>query len=732
MGRPPVAPMAVPFAVRKMAEKVLIAQLNPQQLQALADYFQSRGDLVWTASSLKDVGKVVQRYHPDLILLDVGFFGDNWQKAVPDFQAGANGARVMFTGNGHRRWPLGKHSQFTELGVLRPPFNERKMEKALSASSNGSTPHPSEAEVRPAPARIRFPIRSKITLPYVGLAIFLAVVAAYVVTNVVLDTIEERFKNSLIETGRLAAEWTVKEEDRLLESLRLVAYSTGMAEATAAGDAEQLRAIVLPLALNSGIEAVEILDLNAMSLLSLRHPEDSALEEYAASRGETIFRDWTFVQIVLARQVDEIGDKYAGVVQAPWGEFLYVSGPVLDEAGKLVGVVLIGERLSTMTSELRQATLAQTTVYTFDGIPLATTFLEAADPLAAEYVTGILAQQDNQSYLRNLRSTNIDYSEILTSLEARGGLDVAIIGSSLPQTFLVEPSQITRAQIFGLATLSILLVIGAGLLVANRITKPLLQVVQASSEVAKGNLTVKLETRGNDELATLGSAFNEMVSSLDRSNRELMDAYNSTLEGWSKALELRDEDTEGHTQRVTDMTVFLARRMGFTSDDLVQIKRGALLHDIGKMGVPDAILNKPGPLTEEEWEVMRKHPIYAYQMLAPIEYLKPALAIPCCHHERWDGTGYPLGWKGYDIPLPARIFAVVDVWDALRSDRPYRGAWEEERVLEYLKDNKGTHFDPEVVDEFLKMLASGGYQDPVVMHTPAMHMATLRRMVPLG
>jgi HD-GYP domain-containing protein (c-di-GMP phosphodiesterase class II) len=309
---------------------------------------------------------------------------------------------------------------------------------------------------------------------------------------------------------------------------------------------------------------------------------------------------------------------------------------------------------------------------------------------------------------------------------------VAIIGSSLPQTFLVQPSQVTRAQIFGLATLSILLVIGAGVVVANRITKPLLQVVEASSEVAKGNLTVKLETRGNDELATLASAFNEMVTSLDRSNRELMDAYNSTLEGWSKALELRDEDTEGHTQRVTDMTVFLARRMGFTGDDLVQIRRGALLHDIGKMGVPDAILNKPGPLTDEEWEVMRKHPIYAYQMLSPIEYLKPALAIPCCHHERWDGSGYPLGWKGYDIPLPARIFAVVDVWDALRSDRPYRGAWEEERVLEHLKEGKGTHFDPEVVEEFLTMLASGGYQDPVKMHTPAMHMATLRRMIPLG
>lgn len=712
-----------------MADRVLIAQLNPQQLQSLAEYFESRGDLVWTASSLRDVGKVVKRYHPELILLDVGFFGENWQKAVPDFQTNANGARVLFTGNGYRKWPFGPRSHFTQLGVLRPPFNERKLEKALSAPAKATAPTRLQPKLPPAPSRISFPIRSKITLPYIGLAILLAMVAAFVVTNFVLETIEERFTNQLIETGRLGAEWMVKEEDQLLESLRMVAYTEGLATATVASDAEQLRSIALPLAINAGIDAVEILDLRGASILSLRQQADGRLEDYYSTRGDTIFQEWPFVQIILARQVDEIGDKYAGVAHAPWGDYFYVSGPILDEQEQLVGVVLIGETLSRMTRQLREATLAQSTIYGFDGLPLATTFLEDSGSLSEDLVTGILSRQ-HESFLRNLRITDIDYSEILTSMEARGGLDVAIIGTSLPQTFLVQPSQVTRAQIFGLSTLSILLVIGAGLVVANRITKPLLQVVQASSEVAKGNLTVQVEARGNDELATLALAFNKMVTSLDRSNRELMDAYNSTLEGWSKALELRDEDTEGHTQRVTDMTVFLARRMGFSNDDLVQVRRGSLLHDIGKMGVPDAILNKPGPLNDQEWEVMRKHPLYAYQMLSPIEYLRPALAIPCCHHERWDGSGYPLGWKDYDIPLPARIFAVVDVWDALRSDRPYRVAWEEERVLEYLKENRGSHFDPEVVDEFLKMLATGAHLDSMAMHTPAMHMATLRRLIP--
>ena len=194
-----------------------------------------------------------------------------------------------------------------------------------------------------------------------------------------------------------------------------------------------------------------------------------------------------------------------------------------------------------------------------------------------------------------------------------------------------------------------------------------------------------------------------MFNDLQRSNTELALAYDTTLEGWSHALDLRDEETEGHTQRVTEMTVRLAREMGISETEIVQVQRGALLHDIGKMGIPDSILLKPGPLTEEEWEIMRRHPVYAYELLSPISFLRPALDIPYCHHEKFDGTGYPRGLKGEQIPLSARIFAVVDVWDALRSDRPYRNAWPEEKVREHLRGLSGTHFDPRVVDSFLSM-----------------------------
>ncbi len=189
-----------------------------------------------------------------------------------------------------------------------------------------------------------------------------------------------------------------------------------------------------------------------------------------------------------------------------------------------------------------------------------------------------------------------------------------------------------------------------------------------------------------------------------RSNIELSRAYESTLEGWSRALDMRDNETEGHTQRVTELTVRLARMMGLSDAELVHVHRGALLHDIGKLAIPDSIMLKPGALTDDQVETMRRHPDYAHALLSPIAYLRPALDIPYCHHEKWDGTGYPRGLKGEEIPLAARIFAVVDVWDALRSDRPYRSAWPDGKAKDYIRTQAGKHFDPKVVKVFLQMV----------------------------
>ena len=196
----------------------------------------------------------------------------------------------------------------------------------------------------------------------------------------------------------------------------------------------------------------------------------------------------------------------------------------------------------------------------------------------------------------------------------------------------------------------------------------------------------------------------QLFENLQRSNQELSLAYDTTLEGWGKALELRDKETEGHTRRVTDLTIQLARRMGVGETEITHIRRGVLLHDIGKMGVPDTILHKPGPLNEEELREMQLHPQYAYDLLRPIAYLRPALDIPFTHHEKWDGTGYPRKLKGTEIPLPARIFTVVDVWDALLSDRPYRNAWSKEKTIAYIREQAGIIFDPHIVHVFLGMM----------------------------
>jgi PAS domain S-box-containing protein/putative nucleotidyltransferase with HDIG domain len=196
-----------------------------------------------------------------------------------------------------------------------------------------------------------------------------------------------------------------------------------------------------------------------------------------------------------------------------------------------------------------------------------------------------------------------------------------------------------------------------------------------------------------------------LFEALQLANTELTLAYDTTLEGWSRALDMRDEETEGHSLRVTDLTVRLAEAMGIPKGDFVHIRRGALLHDIGKMGIPDHILLKPGALTEDEWQIMSQHPLLAYQLLSPITFLRAALNIPYCHHEKWDGSGYPRGLRGADIPIEARIFAVVDVWDALCSDRPYRRAWKKDDALDYIRAQAEHHFDPRVIAVFLELLS---------------------------
>lgn len=200
-----------------------------------------------------------------------------------------------------------------------------------------------------------------------------------------------------------------------------------------------------------------------------------------------------------------------------------------------------------------------------------------------------------------------------------------------------------------------------------------------------------------------------MFKEIQRSNLELSLAYDATIEGFSRALDLRDRETEEHTRRVTDITVKMAVRLGVDESEIVHLRRGAILHDVGKVAIPDHILFKPGPLADDEWIIMRRHPIIAVELLSPVSYLEPALTIPHWHHEKWDGSGYPDRLGAEEIPFHARMFALVDVYDALTSDRPYRAAWSKQDTIHYIKSQSGRHFDPKLVPEFLHMVSGNGF-----------------------
>jgi HD-GYP domain-containing protein (c-di-GMP phosphodiesterase class II) len=239
-------------------------------------------------------------------------------------------------------------------------------------------------------------------------------------------------------------------------------------------------------------------------------------------------------------------------------------------------------------------------------------------------------------------------------------------------------------------------------LIAKGQVKGVLEVFRRTPLNVDSDWSGFLETLAEQAAIAIDNA--QLFDGLQHSNIELAMAYNATIEGWSRALDMRDKETEGHTERVTEMTLKLARSMSIPEEALIHIRRGALLHDIGKMAIPDAILLKPGPLNNLEWEIMRRHPAQAFELLSPIVYLRLALDIPYCHHEHWDGSGYPRGLKGEQIPLAARLFAVVDVWDALLSTRPYRDPWPAEKALEYIRSQSGTQFDPAAVKAFLAIV----------------------------
>jgi adenylate cyclase len=498
-----------------MGLRVLLIQSDPQSMQVLGKFFRERGDEVWESSELGPVEEILEQRRPNLMLLDIHYPGGDW---------------LLFLKQAHQRYPdlkiiltnkypdLQREILAAENGVnifLRQPFTRNWIENALQRAIEPTADNKKADIARQLP-RVKMPVRIKITLPYLLLALLFALASAYIVSQVVLESVQDRYLNQLIETGRQTSDWMVREEDRLLGTLRLISNTQGVADAILKQDSEALRSLVLPVAVNAGEEAVEILDTQAVSLFSMHLKAGGSAGSYDFTRGDSSFRDQGFVRQTLLVGPDKLGDKYAGLIKASWGNLFYVSGPIFASDGKLVGLVLVGKSVRTLARQASQDTASETTYYGTDGQPLASTIYtdKEAFPLSIGQVNQILAAQDKSSLSRKLNVSQIDYAEILGPWEARGNVNLGIAGTALSQSFLLRTSSVTQLEIFILVAIAILLVVGVGLFIASRITRPLVRLANASSQVAQGNLEVKVDSQGNDEVAVLAHSFNYMVAGL--------------------------------------------------------------------------------------------------------------------------------------------------------------------------------------------------------------------------
>jgi len=369
--------------------------------------------------------------------------------------------------------------------------------------------------------RFDLPVRIKITLPYVLLTLLFALAGAYLISRIALESVEDRFTRQLVEMGKVTADWMVQQENRQLEAMRLLANIQGLPEAVTTGNAERLREIALPIAINyqGTIEAIELLNRSGQSVLSLHRRQTGSASDWTASRGETIFGEWAFVQAVLEKRADQSGDKYAGLGRAPWGDYFYVAGPIKDTNGSQVGVLLIGESLSTLVNRIRQDTLAHVTLYDRQGQPIVSTLI-GFDPtqhaLTPDQAATILKIQEQGSLMRSLVIGSNTYSELIGPWRVRQQTDLALIGSSLIQTFLVRLSQETRVQIFAFVAIGFTLVVIVGIYLANQITNPLLRLTRAAELMEACRFTsdqaAELEmTTGHDEISLLGQVFGRMA-----------------------------------------------------------------------------------------------------------------------------------------------------------------------------------------------------------------------------
>ncbi len=525
-----------------------------------------------------------------------------------------------------------------------------------------------------APAR---QIRWKIIAPYAILTLVLAAGGTFLATRMVTGSLEERFENQLAEAARVTSDAVVRREREHLGLVRGIAFTEGVQAAIRDHDNGALKRLIEPLAANGRAELVEVLDLDGQRVFGLRLVDVETLE-YDAFAGDGDRSAWSAVDGVLMEIVDARGDKYAQIASTEEGFALYTAGPIFED-DELVGVALVGSRLDSFLPAAKGEALADITIYDFTGLPIATTFAATGEggdadltPAAAVFTRAETSGAVRETKTLFGREFDLLYGELVIRDQA-----VGIYSVGLPRSFILNAAGTARWQLgllFALATIAVLV---TGWLLARSLTAPLLKLVRVAKEVTGGDLTARANIQTKDEVGQLAESFDQMTERLQKQHL-------STILALTSAIDARDPYTAGHSARVGQLAVMIGSGLNLPESQLQHLEIGGYLHDIGKIGVRDNILLKPGTLTPEERELIENHPRIGLEILAPVELAPEVVAFVSGHHEKLDGTGYPHGWSANEVSIIARIATIADIYDALTTDRPYRGAMPVDEALEIM------------------------------------------------
>jgi putative nucleotidyltransferase with HDIG domain len=537
--------------------------------------------------------------------------------------------------------------------------------------------------------RPRWSIQQKIVLPFFVLLAFVGMVGTALITSRATTATVSAFEGGLLRASLLSNDHLAVLEAERLAQLRAASDTQGVASALAKGDTVALTGLLRPIQANALPAQLTIRVLNATGKEVLTLAAPGTTQQLHPLDGLPA------VHAVLNGQIDSQGDKYVLPLTEPAGTVLYWIGPVRSDSKTVLGAVLVGESLIEIADSIRDSRASDLVFYdpsgrvllsSLSGAPSLTPSVVAQLGQAPVRMSQVIDHHPYQFLVGNwrLRNSSIGY---LAAVERADAVEASV-------------AQIRWLMVLVFAAAALMTLV-FGTLVARRITRPIEHLVRSTAAVSAGDLSHRAPVESNDEIGALAESFNAMAASLGQKTTELEESYFDSIESLARAIDARDPSTFGHSTRVAAISLEIAQAMGLDAESQKTLRRAALLHDIGKIGVEDRVLHKAGPLTDDEWEVMRQHPLIGYKMLSGLHFLKPSLVGVLHHHERWDGKGFPGGLKGTAISAHIRILSVADALDAMTSDRPYRKGLPFEDALAEIQKRAGTQFEPAVAEALM-------------------------------